>query len=321
MSKEVSETIKNDENLASMPNVLGDVLNTIRFRGSIFFRSQLAAPWGFKFADVPNPRFHIALTGGFFIGSQAAKKESINVKHMDIVMIPHGNKHWIADDTSSPVVPSENASSACVLGTPLFQKGQLTNKIICGIVHYEKDILHPIIDSLPEVMHLQNIQESDPIWMTVTLIDLEMHGEYESKSSIIDRLTEVLFLQMLNKYVTENQQSKGFFAALKNPRIHKVLGLIHKHPDEAWSLEQLGNLVSMSNSTLTRTFKSTLGMTPLAYVKSWRMMRGHHLTKFTNQSLEQIAEKVGFSTARTFIKAFKAYYDFTPSELRKKIDN
>jgi AraC-like DNA-binding protein len=319
MFKEVSDSVKNEANKSTMPNVLSDVLNTIRFRGSIFFRSQLAAPWGFEFEEVPNPRFHIAITGDFFMGSKTIKSDNISVKHMEIVMIPHGNMHWIADNASSPIQPSQNASAACELGAPLFQSGEYTNKIICGIVHYEKDILHPIIDSLPDVLHLKDIKDNDPLWMTVTLIDLEMQGQYESKSSIIDRLTEVLFLQILNKHVKENQESKGFFAALKDPRIHKILGLIHQNSAEPWSLEQLGDAVGMSRSTLSRQFKNTLGMTPLNYVKSWRMMRGHHLIKFTNKSLEQIAEIVGFSTARTFNKAFKTYYGFTPSELRKKI--
>jgi hypothetical protein len=44
-------------------DVLGDVLETLRFRGSIFFRSELAAPWGMSLAQEAFPRFHISVFG------------------------------------------------------------------------------------------------------------------------------------------------------------------------------------------------------------------------------------------------------------------
>ena len=49
-------------------DVLGDVLDTLRFRGSIFFRSELAAPWGMSLEPTNIPRFHIALSGDCFVG-------------------------------------------------------------------------------------------------------------------------------------------------------------------------------------------------------------------------------------------------------------
>ena len=50
-------------------DVLGDVLETLRFRGSIFFRSELAAPWGMSLEEETFPRFHIAMSGDCFVGA------------------------------------------------------------------------------------------------------------------------------------------------------------------------------------------------------------------------------------------------------------
>ncbi|MBL4660469.1 MAG: cupin domain-containing protein [Alcanivoracaceae bacterium] len=203
MSEIVSKSVKTDDQSL---NVLNDVLNTLRFRGNIFFRSKLAAPWGFSFAKVKSPRFHIALNGDFYIGAGGHMGQTVNVKHMDIVMVPHGDMHWIADQSNSPLKASQDANIACELGSPFFQNGKITNKLICGIVHYEKDILHPIIDSLPSVLHFSNIESHDPIWMTVMLIDAEMQDDFSGKTLIIDRLTEVLFLQLLNRYVSGSNE-------------------------------------------------------------------------------------------------------------------
>jgi len=315
MVKKVSNRINYDE---STVDVLADVLDTLRFRGSIFFRSRLAAPWGMSLSKLKNPRFHIALSGNCYIGVGDANKKVINIQHMDIVMLPHGEMHWIADQPNRKLIPSEQAGDACELGMPLFQNGEITNKLICGLIDYEKDMLHPIIDSLPSALHFTGIEKNDSIWMTVCLIDAEMEKEQNSQTSIIDRLTEVLFMQLLNKHMNDHQEITGFFAALHDKRIHKALELIHRKPEYPWTLDLLIEQVNMSRATLIRQFKHTVGVSPMTYLLNWRMTKAYHLVKQSNSTVEQIAEEVGFSTARTLTKAFQRHYGLTPSELRRK---
>ena len=315
MVKKVSNRINFDE---SSVDVLADVLDTLRFRGSIFFRSKLAAPWGMSLQKLKNPRFHIALSGDCFIGVDVDNNKVINIKDMDIVLLPHGEMHWIADQPGRNLIPSEKAGDACELGMPLFQKGDITNKLICGLIDYEKDMLHPLIDSLPSALHFSGIKHNDSIWMTVLLIDAEMEKEQSSQTSIIDRLTEVLFMQLLNRHMNENKEITGFFAALHDKRIHRALELIHREPQFQWTLDLLVEQVNMSRATLIRQFKQTIGVSPMTYLLNWRMTKAYHLLKQSNSTVEQIAEEVGFSTARTLTKAFHRHYGMTPSELRRK---
>jgi AraC-like DNA-binding protein len=315
MIKKVSNRINYDDPTV---DVLSDVLDTLRFRGSIFFRSRLAAPWGMSLSKLKNPRFHIALSGNCYIGVNDASNEIINIQHMDIVMLPHGQMHWIADQPGRKLTPSEQAGDACELGMPLFQNGDITNKLICGLIYYEKDMSHPIIDSLPSVLHFSEIKNNDPIWMTVLLIDAEMEKEQTNQTSIIDRLTEVLFMQLLNKHLSENKEITGFFAALHDKRIHRALELIHRSPQYQWTLDLLVEQVNMSRATLIRQFKHTIGVSPMTYLLNWRMTKAYHLLKQSNSTVEQIADEVGFSTARTLAKAFQRHYGMTPSVLRRK---
>ena len=321
MVEKVSHSIKNKKTTTTAPksNVLSDVLDTLRFRGSIFFRSKLASPWGMSLQKLNNPRFHIALSGNCYIGVEAnAEKEVINIKQMDIVMLPHGEMHWIADQPNRKLTPSTTAGDACELGKPLFQDGEITNKLICGLIDYDKDMLHPIVDSLPSALHFTDIEKDNPIWMTVLLIDAEMEQSDSNKTSIIDRLTEVLFLQLLNRHIKENKELTGFFAALRNNRIHHALELIHQNPQNEWTLDLLAEQVNMSRATLIRQFKNTVGVPPMAYILNWRMIKAHHLIKYSSKSIDQISELVGFSTARTLTKSFHRHYGVTPSELRRK---
>jgi len=320
MIKIVSRRINKAESNSVRPkiNVLGDVLDTLRFRGSIFFRSKLASPWGMSLHEFKKPRFHIALSGDCFIGVEDSSKKIINIKEMDIVMIPHGEMHWIADQPGRKLTSSIQAGDACELGMPLFQDGKITNKLICGLIDYEKDIFHPVLDSLPSALHFSGIEQNDPIWMTVLLIDAEMEQEHTNKSSIIDRLTEVLFMQLLNRHLSDNREITGFFAALRNPRTHHALELIHQSPQYQWSLDLLAEQANMSRATLIRQFKNTVGVPPMSYILNWRMIKAYHLLKHSSKSLDQISELVGFSTGRTLAKAFQRHFGLTPSELRHK---
>lgn len=297
-------------------DVLGDVLETLRFRGSIFFCSELAAPWGMSLELTGIPRFHIALSGNCFVGGD--EHEAVEINEMDIVMLPTGKSHWIADQPGRKLVASQLAGEACQLGNPLFQKGQITNRLMCGVVHYDQESPHPLLDSLPDILHFPILESNQPIWSTVTLIDAEMRRAEGLGGAIVDRLTEVLFLQLLNHYAEQSGNASGFLVAQRDRRLQRALTLIHKEPAFNWSLSSLGDQVGMSKATLVRHFKDAIGVAPMAYIANWRIMKAYSLIKYSSTPLEQIAESVGFGSARTLNKSFQRHYGYTPNELRHR---
>jgi AraC-like DNA-binding protein len=296
-------------------DLLSDILETLRFRGSIFFRSELAAPWGMSLPEMGSPRFHIALSGDFFVGAET--HQSIQVSESDILMLPNGDSHWIADSPGRVLVPSARAGQACELGDPLFQHGEVTHRLMCGVVHFDKGAAHPILDALPAMMHFPAIEPGGPICSTVSLIDAELRSRHSTQSRIADRLTEVLFLQLLKHYVSRSEEKIGFLAALRDRRVYRALTLIHNAPEFNWTLSALGDEVGMSRATLVRRFQDIVGVAPMAYIMDWRLMKAHELVKHTMQPLEQIAQATGFSSARTLSRAFKRHYGVTPHDMRR----
>jgi AraC-like DNA-binding protein len=312
MIKEVSNRIKSDDKGVS---VLDDILNTLRFHGSIFFRSELASPWGMSLDKLTSPRFHISLKGDFVVGVENSQKV-VAINEMDIVMLPHGDIHWIADKQDSERISSSVAGKACELGNPRFQQGTITNKVICGLLQFDDKMFHPILNSLPSILHFSNFYDDDPIWMTVKLLEVETSKTKGNINLIADRLTEVLFLQLMHKFIEETAELSGFLASLRDPRMYKVLELIHQQPQFPWTLESLGDLAGMSRATLTRQFKLALGMPPMTYISQWRMMKAYNLLKHSNRSAEYIAESVGFSSSRSLNKAFQKQFGLTLKEMR-----
>ena len=296
-------------------DVLGDILETLRFRGSIFFRSNLAAPWGIALPATGIPRFHIVRDGECFVGSE--RHDPVKAKQGEIVMLPNGNSHWIADRTDRDLVSSEKAGAACELGDPLFQQGEITNRLICGMVEFDQGAPHPVLDALPDLMHFSMLESVDPIWSVVKLIDEEMQGTENRRSRIADRLTEVLFLQLLNHYVSGDREASGFLAALRDRRVYRALTLIHKEPEVDWTLATLGERSGMSRATLVRRFQDVVGVTPMAYIADWRIMKAHSLVKYSALPFDRIADATGFASARTLGRAFQRQYGCTPAQARR----
>lgn len=295
-------------------DVLSDVLESLRFRGSIFFRSELAAPWGIALKQMAVPRFHISIQGRCVVGSTLDPVTQLD--EMDIVMIPRGAQHWISDQPGRPLISDDEAAEACQLGQPHFQQGEISNRLMCGMVRYDTRLRHALFDSLPETIHFSQISHDDPIWQTVMLIDSEMARRHQP-SAITDRLTEVLFMQLLNRYMQSGEGQFGFMTALADQRVHHALQLLHREPARDWSLSALGDCVGMSSSTLVRQFRKTLDVTPMNYLAQWRMIRAWSLVGDLRLGMEQVAQELGFTSARSFARAFQRHYGQSPSEVRR----
>ena len=97
--------------------------------------------------------------------------------------------------------------------------------------------------------------------------------------------------------------------------------LIHWEPAFDWSLSSLGEQVGMSRATLVRHFKDAIGVAPMTYIANWRMMKAYNLIRYTSTPLEQVAESVGFGSARTLNKSFQRHYDCTPNEMRRRLQS
>jgi len=72
-----------------------------------------------------------------------------------------------------------------------------------------------------------------------------------------------------------------------------------------FSLDEAAKSVATSKRTLARRLQTVLGKTPLEYFQSLRVERAVHLLKTTNESVDEIASRVGYEdgvTLRTLLR-------------------
>ena len=101
-------------------------------------------------------------------------------------------------------------------------------------------------------------------------------------------------------------------------RIKIMLTWIHGHFQEELSTAAIAATVSVRESECLRCFRSTIGTTPIQYVKQYRIRLAARLLTETSEKISDIAAGCGFQDMSYFTRAFRDIMGLTPTEYRKK---
>ncbi|WP_394180224.1 AraC family transcriptional regulator [Marinomonas posidonica] len=99
-------------------------------------------------------------------------------------------------------------------------------------------------------------------------------------------------------------------------RLRNAIYLLEQAENADMSIEQLAQHVHLSQSQLTVLFKRHLKVTPKQYQRLQQLKQAKHWLHHSNQSLEEVAEKVGLSNASALVRLFRQYENVTPGQYR-----
>ena len=99
--------------------------------------------------------------------------------------------------------------------------------------------------------------------------------------------------------------------------VRKVVDYISENYRENITLAKLANLVSMSETGLSRLFRSVTGMSCIDYVIEFRLSRAMSMLRFSDRPVIEIAYDVGFNNISYFNRTFKKHFNQTPSQCRR----
>lgn len=76
---------------------------------------------------------------------------------------------------------------------------------------------------------------------------------------------------MLRALADGLEEPAGWLKLLGDERLRPALDLIHRHPEAAWSLDDLSRAAAISRTSFAVRFREVAGMPPLTYLLRWRM--------------------------------------------------
>lgn len=101
-----------------------------------------------------------------------------------------------------------------------------------------------------------------------------------------------------------------------NERIQESMLYIQEHYNAQLTLDDLSQRAYMSKYHYLRVFKHSTSMTPYQYILQLRLSEARRLLISTKDSIDVIAQKVGFANGQTLAKRFKQQLGMTPGSFR-----
>lgn len=123
---------------------------------------------------------------------------------------------------------------------------------------------------------------------------------------------------LINKIVDDTLLEANEYQSL-NKSIQEVMDYVEDNFNADISLKGIAEIVHLNASYLSSLFKEELNMTFSEYLTRRRIQEAKRLLMQTDLTINEIAEKVGYQTAKYFIKIFKQYENTTPNSYRKSM--
>lgn len=323
-------------------DVLTDALTTVRLTSTCWGRLELAAPWGMRHdGGGDGSMFYYMIRGGGWIEVEGTK-EQIPLTAGDLVVMPLARRFVLRDDPATPARPmteqlprpehETNGVHRRMPGAGVIEigGGGRPSSVIFGVFHYDESDANPLITALPDVLHIRNEDGSTSaaIAGTLSLIAHETSEGGPGAQTVIKRLTDVLFIQIIRAYIARlgEEESKcceavggNWLRALTVPQVADALELIHEHPEKNWSVASMASAVGMSRSSFATRFTTTVGEPPLTYLTRWRLVKAARAMRDDGAalSLAQIASAIGYESEAAFSKAFRRMFGQPPGAFRR----
>lgn len=140
----------------------------------------------------------------------------------------------------------------------------------------------------------------------------EEPGYVFSVRSDLSRLTV-----LLHGSVPGSVQSPGVKTLRDAERIKTMLLFIHDHFGGDLNTRTIAASASISESECLRCFRTTIGTTPIQYLKQYRIQQAAQLLLDTGEKVSEIASRCGFQDMSYFTRAFREAKGCVPTQYRK----
>ncbi|NQZ54117.1 MAG: AraC family transcriptional regulator [Piscirickettsiaceae bacterium] len=293
-------------------DVLSDVLKLLRLKASVYFHANFCGSWSLSSPESNIAKFHIVERGTCWLHMPHGE-QAITLRSGDLIFFPRDAKHIITD-TSEPL---SKVLEPGIISDPAATGP--TTKIICGSFQFESGLVNPILNALPDVVHIKSDDPDNTAWLDPLMRFIYQETENESLGSaaVVDKLCDVLFVQIIKSWINKKETVSGFLAALADSQLYRALQQFHASPTSVWTVELLAEQAGMSRSAFAKRFQLIMGITPMYYVAHWRMQCAHELLITTNKSIAQIADDFTYQSEASFRKAFKQHMGTPPGAVRK----
>ena len=187
-----------------------------------------------------------------------------------------------------------------------------TTELLCAEVDLGASTGNPLAMALPSML-LIPLADLPGLGPTLELLFAEAERDQCGRQAAIDRLCELLLIQLLRYLMDGRLGATGLLAGLADPKLARAITAMHDAPQTAWSLEALAAQAGMSRARFAAAFKDAVGVTPGDYLADWRMNVSCTLLK-QGRPVAVVADRVGYGSANALARAFRVRMGCAPRD-------
>jgi AraC-like DNA-binding protein/response regulator of citrate/malate metabolism len=181
------------------------------------------------------------------------------------------------------------------------------------------DLLMPDMDGFAVLEQLQSGEATRGIPVIVLtghlLSDLDLEQRSRAVAGILGK--GLFSAEEIVAHVEAALSSKPALNPATRLLIRRAMAYIHNRYAEPLTREAIADHIGISADYLTDCFRQELGVTPMTYVRRFRVRQAGELLRNSDQSITRIALAVGFSDGAHFTRTFQREMKMTPRAFRR----
>lgn len=135
------------------------------------------------------------------------------------------------------------------------------------------------------------------------------------------KAAELLYLLNTHQEFSADMFRPAAMAAYFIQTMHSIGSYIENHLDEKLTISEISRSFNLSPTTLKNKFREFYGQPIHSWILSRRIRRAAEMLRFTDMTVLQIAQSVGYESTSQFNVAFKNTFGVSPSVFRKNVQN
>jgi AraC-like DNA-binding protein len=295
--------------------LLERLFDNLDVRAEPFAVCVLSSGWRLKLPPPDSVVLHFVLLGECRLITDT--RGAMPMGTSTLAVVPPGLPHSLecGDAIDHEAMPAEGASSPCSLAQFTAMDSATEFRAACGQIAVTLGGSLGLFDLMKEAVVLDFDSDHRMKKIFDDLITEEQNPSPGSRAMIRALMNQAL-VSIFRRIDEEAGGRIPWLSAVHDPRLGPAMDLVLSDPGQPHSLESLSEASGMSRSSFAERFSSSTGRTPMDFVRETRIRAAGKLLRSTDLSVDGVADRVGFASRSHFSRAFRDYFQQTPTEFR-----
>lgn len=175
--------------------------------------------------------------------------------------------------------------------------------------YFRPDVTPELLSPFPSYIHVSNPRLIEQLIFDVIYI-------FNNSQVFRELNLQWSFLRMFSQLLAEIYWTKNEKATRKEDYAAQIKLFLEHNLERRVTLDEMADMYYLNKTYLGRIFRQTYNISPIQYHQLLRIQKAKELIQYTNLSIREISQRMGFEKVQDFSRTFKRVEGITPSEFR-----